>query len=145
MQPKRCGNCGWYFMVLKWLSENGLSLEVCGLLCDLVTPRSASKSAVAFGSHRTTPIGVQGKLTFRRRIFGDGVLEQCGEQCGAFSVGDTPADDAPAEDVDDDVEVEVGPFGGSHQLGDIPGPDHVGCLRQQLGLFVDRMPQLIAP
>src|SRR5450756_600155 len=47
MQPKRCGNCGWYFIVLKWLSENGLSLEVCGRLWDLVTPRSASRSAVA--------------------------------------------------------------------------------------------------
>jgi hypothetical protein len=28
MQPKRLGNGGWYFRVLKWLSENGLSLEV---------------------------------------------------------------------------------------------------------------------
>src|ERR1035437_10523309 len=46
MQPKRCGNCGWYFIVLKWLSENGLSLEVYGRLWDLVTPRSASRSAV---------------------------------------------------------------------------------------------------
>src|SRR5664280_1850573 len=36
MQPKRCGNCGWYFIVLKWLSENGLSIEVCGRLWDLV-------------------------------------------------------------------------------------------------------------
>src|ERR1700674_22332 len=47
MQPKRCGNCGWYFMVLKWLSERGLWLEGCGRLWDLVTPRSASRSAVA--------------------------------------------------------------------------------------------------
>src|SRR6202158_5929028 len=46
IQPKRCGNWGWYFMVLKWLSENGLSLDVCGRLWDLVTPRSASRSAV---------------------------------------------------------------------------------------------------
>src|SRR5271167_2349194 len=35
-------------MVLKWLSENGLSLDVCGRLWDLVTPRSASRSAVVF-------------------------------------------------------------------------------------------------
>src|SRR5271165_7086447 len=46
MQPKRLGNCGWYFRVLKCASENGLSFEVCGLLCDLVTPRSASRKAV---------------------------------------------------------------------------------------------------
>src|SRR5271166_2874062 len=47
MQPKRLGNCGWYLRVLKCASENGLSFEVCGLLCDLVTPRSASRKAVA--------------------------------------------------------------------------------------------------
>src|SRR5487761_1997744 len=46
MQPNLLGNVGWYFRVLKWLSENGLSLDVCGRLCDLVTPRSASISAV---------------------------------------------------------------------------------------------------
>jgi hypothetical protein len=32
----------------KWLSEKGLSLEVCGRLCERVTPRSASRNAVAF-------------------------------------------------------------------------------------------------
>src|SRR4029079_11886677 len=47
MQLKRLGNCGWYFRVLKCASEKGLSFEVCGLLCDLVTPRSASRKAVA--------------------------------------------------------------------------------------------------
>src|SRR3954454_24164071 len=47
MQPKRLGNCGWYFRVLKCASEKGLSFEVWGLLCDLVTPRSASRKAVA--------------------------------------------------------------------------------------------------
>src|SRR5271166_4000205 len=47
MQPKRRGNWGWYFMVLKWLSENGLSLDVCGRLWDLVTPRSASRSKLS--------------------------------------------------------------------------------------------------
>jgi hypothetical protein len=62
------------------------------------------------GSHRTAAVGVQGELAFRCRIFGGGVIEQRVEQSGAFPVGDTPADDAPAENVDDDVKVEVGPF-----------------------------------
>src|SRR5664279_1448372 len=97
------------------------------------------------GSHRTAAVGMESKLAFRRGMFGGGVLEQCGEQGGALPVGDTPADDAPAENVDDDVEIEVGPFGWSHQLGDIPGPDLVGRQRQQLRLFIDWMPQLLAP
>src|SRR5258708_31608278 len=78
-------------------------------------------------------------------MFSGCVLEQRGEQCGAFLVGDTPADDASAENVDDDVEIEIGPFGWSHQLGDVPRPDFVGRLRQQLRLFIDWMPQLLAP
>ena len=52
MQPNRFGNCGCYFRVLKQLSENGLSLEVWGLLCDLVTPRSASIKSRSLGLHR---------------------------------------------------------------------------------------------
>src|SRR4029450_6788694 len=43
-QPKRSGNSGRYFMVRNWLSEYGLSLEQCGRLCDLVTPRQASRN-----------------------------------------------------------------------------------------------------
>jgi hypothetical protein len=36
---------GWYFSVLKWAFENGLSFETCGRKWVLVTPRSASKKA----------------------------------------------------------------------------------------------------
>jgi hypothetical protein len=36
MLAKRSGNSGWYFRVLNWLSENGLPLDTCGRLWDLV-------------------------------------------------------------------------------------------------------------
>src|SRR6201994_4924819 len=62
-----------------------------------------------------------------------------------ISVGDAPADDAAADDVEDDVQVEIRPFGWSHQLGDIPRPDLVGGFGQQLGLLVERMAALVAP
>jgi len=136
MQPKRLGNCGWYFNVLKWASENGLSFEVCGLLCDLVTPRSASSKAVAprlrkgkLGFHRPATIGMQRQLAGRDRVLGDGIIEQFLEpgvsfsllnasetlgQGSAFSIGHTPADDAPAEDIKDHIQVEIGPFRWSH-------------------------------
>src|SRR5665811_389327 len=96
------------------------------------------------GSHGTTTVGMQGQLAGRRGMFGGGIIEQCREHGGAFSVGDAPADDSAAEDIDDDVEVEVGPFGRPHQLRDVPRPDLVGCSRQQLRLFVNRMAQVIA-
>jgi len=87
---------------------------------------------------------VQGELARRHLVLGDGVVEQGGEQRGAFSVGDAPADDAAAEDVEDDVEVEGGPCGGSLQLGDVPRPDLVGLHGQQLGLDVGGVAQLLA-
>jgi hypothetical protein len=36
MQPKRRGKRGWYFRVLKWLSENGLCVPWQGALLSLV-------------------------------------------------------------------------------------------------------------
>jgi hypothetical protein len=60
-------------------------------------------------------------------------------------IGDQPAHDITAEDIEDHVQVEVRPLGRSAQLGDVPGPDLVGCNRQQLGLGVRRMDELVAP
>jgi hypothetical protein len=40
----------------------------------------------------------------------DGVVEQWFEQRGAFSVGDAPGDDPAAENINEDIEIEVAPF-----------------------------------
>src|SRR3954453_23147979 len=77
-------------------------------------------------------------------MLGKGVVKKGLEQGGVFSIGDTPADDAAAEDVEDNVQVEIRPFGRSHQLGDIPRPDLVGGFGQQLRLLVDGMAELVA-
>src|ERR1700678_89496 len=87
---------------------------------------------------------MQRELTGRHVVFGDRVIEQWPEQRGTFSIGDTPTDHAAAEDVEDDVEIEVAPFGWSHQLGDVPGPDLIRTFRQQFGFLIDRMAQLLA-
>ena len=50
------------------------------------------------------------ELAWRHLVFGDGIVEQRLEESRTFSVGDAPADDPAAEDVDDDIEVEVGPL-----------------------------------
>src|ERR1700682_6299923 len=59
-------------------------------------------------------------------------------------MSDQPADDIPAVDVEDYVEMEAGPFGRARQFGDIPGPHFVGPDRQKLGLGVERMNSLTA-
>jgi hypothetical protein len=37
-------------------------------------------------------------------------------------MGDHPADHTTAEDVEDDIEVKIGPFGQAFEFGDIPLP-----------------------
>ena len=59
------------------------------------------------GLHGAAAVGVEGQLTGRDGVLFDGVIEQCLEQDGAFGIGDAPADDPAAEDVEDDGQVEV--------------------------------------
>jgi hypothetical protein len=75
---------------------------------------------------------------FRYRI-----VEQRPEQDSAFGVSDTPANDTTAIDGENDVEIEVAPLGWPHQLGDVPGPHFVRTLRQQLGLLINRVAELL--
>src|SRR3954466_1048522 len=141
MQPKRFGNWGWYLRVLKWASENGLSLEVCGRLCDLVTPRSASIRAVALafmGPPRSAwRVSWPGGTACFSRVSSNSALNRVG-------IGDAPADDPAAEDVENDVQIEVGPFRRSHQLRNVPRPDLIRSFGQQFGFRIDGMAQLIA-
>src|SRR3954468_2344069 len=98
MQPKRAGNSGWYLRVLKWASENGLSLEVWGRLCDLVTP--ASIRAVAFMGPPAWRVSWPGGTACFSRVSSNSAWNRVG-------IGDAPADDPAAEDVENDVEIEV--------------------------------------
>src|SRR5664280_2546158 len=87
---------------------------------------------------------MQGQLAGGDAVFGGGVLEQRLEERGAFGVGNAPADDPAAEDVDDHIEIEIGPLGGPHQLADIPGPYLVWAFGDEFGLGVDGVAQLSA-
>jgi len=82
---------------------------------------------------------MEGEFAWNDAMFGSRILKERFEQAGAFSISDLPADDPPAEYINDDVEVEACPFGGAHQLGDDPGPDLVRSFGEQFGLFVDGM------
>jgi hypothetical protein len=60
------------------------------------------------GLHGAAAVGMQGELAGPDGVLGDGVIEQRLEQGGALGIGDTPADDPATEDVENDVEIEVG-------------------------------------
>ena len=59
------------------------------------------------GLHGAAAVGMEGQLARRHGVLGEGVIEQRLEQDGALGIGDAPADDPAAEDVEDDVEIEV--------------------------------------
>jgi len=73
-----------------------------------------------FGFHGRAAVGMERELSGRHLVLGRSILEQHLEQSGVFGIGDTPADDAAAEDVDDDIEIEIGPLCRPHQLCDVP-------------------------
>src|ERR1019366_9343731 len=98
-----------------------------------------------FGLHRAAAVGMQGELAGDDIMLDDGVVEQGFEQHGAFSIGDAPGDDPAAENIDDDIEMEVAPFRRPHQLRYVPGPNLIWAFGEKLGLLVDGVAQLPAP
>src|ERR1035441_10260050 len=65
-------------------------------------------------------------------------------QLGGFAGSHHPTHHVAAEDVQDDVEVEVSPLGRPQQLRYVPGPNLVGAGGQQFRLLVLRMTKLVA-
>ena len=87
---------------------------------------------------------MDGELAGLDILFAAGFLDELLGQFRAFAGRDHPAGDVAAEDIEDDVEIEVGPLGRTQQLGDVPAPELIGRGGQQLRLLVGRMNELIA-
>src|ERR1039457_6792790 len=75
------------------------------------------------GGHGGTPVGVEGELAGDDLVLGTGFGDELAGQFLALPMRPHPADDIPAEDVEDYIEVEVGPLGGAQPLGDVPTPE----------------------
>ncbi len=72
------------------------------------------------GGHRGTAVGVDSQIAGHDVLFGACIGDQALGQFGGFAGRHHPAHHVLAEDVQDDVEVEVGPPGRSQQLRYIP-------------------------
>jgi len=77
------------------------------------------------------------ELTRADILLGAGFFNKLLSKDARFSMRDHPTHHIAAEDVQDHVEVEVGPLSRPEQLSDIPGPDLVGGGSKQLRLAVD--------
>ena len=95
------------------------------------------------GSHDLAAVGMDGELPGGNLVFADGFFDELPGQFGAFSRRHHPAGDVATEDVQDDVEIKVGPFGGPHQLGNIPTPELIGSSGQQFVFGVGRVGKVI--
>ena len=89
-------------------------------------------------------IGVKGELAGSNLVLFASRGDELLGQFFALPIGNHPSDDVTAEDVEDRIEVEVGPLGRPQQFGDIPSPELVGTGGQQLGLLVGRMGESVA-
>ena len=69
------------------------------------------------GGHRGAAIGVDGQLTGLDVLLRAGVLDESSGELRALARRHHPAGDIAAEDIQDDVEVKVGPLGRTEQFG----------------------------
>src|ERR1039457_1318905 len=144
MEPNRSGNSGRYLRVLNWLSEYGLSSETWGSAMGFCHAQIGQHQRHRLRGHRGSSIRVYGQRSCGDALFLAGCRDQPLGQFGRFAGSYHPAHHIAAEDIEDDIEMEVGPFGWAQQLGYIPTPDLIGPGGQQLRLGVLRMPKLVA-
>ena len=85
-----------------------LQYALCQRACDLGWQEADVEIVDAdLGLSGAAAVGVEGQLAGRYGVLFDGVIEQRLEQDGALGIGDAPADDPAAEDIKNDVEIEV--------------------------------------
>src|SRR5450759_3066254 len=82
---------------------------------------------------------MQGELVSGHALFGNGVGDQPLGQRSSFDPGQHPPHGVAAVDVQDHVEVVVGPLLRTVQLGDVPRPHRIRCGGDELGLLVGRV------
>lgn len=105
----------------------------------------AQQLGEGLGGHLGAAVVVQDERAGGGVVLVHGLLEeQLGQRCG-LGARDHPADDVAAEQVEHELEVEVGPLHRGAQPRDVPAPDLVRGARDQLGALVGEGGELIAP
>ena len=97
-----------------------------------------------FPSHGRAKVGMNSQGVGLDVLLGAGFREKKFGQFGGFARSQHPAHDVTAEDIQHYVKIEVGPFDGTAQFGDVPAPQLIGIGGQQFGLPVLRMDELVA-
>src|SRR3954462_12099775 len=85
------------------------------------------------------------ELAFRNALLVDALSHELLGQFCAFALSHHPADHKTTEQVEDDVEIKVGPLERAAQLGDVAWPAVPACDKQDVGAGHDaRAPRRVA-
>ena len=98
----------------------------------------------ALAGHRCPAIRMQRQRLGFDALLEAGLLDEPCSQRRALPFGDHPPDHISAEDVEQHVQVKVRPAFWSQKARDVPRPGFVRCGRDQLGLGVARVSELIS-
>ena len=126
MQPKRPGKPGWYLRVLNCASEYGLSFETRGAAEGLGEAQVGQQLGRTLSGHRSPSVAMKGQHAGLDVVLQAGLLDQAAAERSGLPLRHHPPRDVAAEDVQDDVEVEVAPLLRPEKAGDVPGPRFVG-------------------
>src|SRR5450759_2635546 len=96
------------------------------------------------GRHRSTTIRVNIELSWNNALFLASFSDELFGQFFGFPISQHPSQDITAENVEDDVQIEIRPLGRAQQLGDVPTPELIGSSGQQLRFLIGRMGELVA-
>src|SRR5437868_6623610 len=72
-------------------------------------------------------------------LFADGIADELLGELRTLTLGDHPADDVAAENIEQVIEVVCLPFSRPFELGDVPRPHFARPARQQLRSCIDGM------
>ena len=111
----------------------------------LADPKIGQQQGRGLGFHGRATVGMKDQLSGADSLLRACLLNELLGQCCGLPGGHHPADHVAAEDVQDHVQVEVGPLDRAPELRDVPVPNLVGTRGQQFGLRVRRVFALVAP
>jgi len=86
----------------------------------LGNPQRGQELGHGLRTHRRPAIAVDRQLVTCHPFLDHRLADEPLGQAVAFTMGQQPAHHVAAEDIEDHVQVEVGPLGRSQQLGDVP-------------------------
>jgi hypothetical protein len=110
-------------------SEYGLSSETCGRLKARYDTEPLQGCDESTRAHRFAVVRVQNEALGIELALATGVCDELGGDLCRAALGDAPADDTAAPDIERQIKVQVEAPDGCREPSDVPAPDLIGTGR----------------